>query len=462
MTDEPLIDDPPVAWTTLTTGESSRPAEGPVPVRRVVLQVAAATVVVLVLVGALGVVVVRRIAEREAMNDASQLTDLLARTVVMPALEDGLLTDDPGARARFDAEIRARVLTGMFVRVKLWSPDGRILYSDAAALVGEQYPLGEDQRAVLAVPATVAEVSDLSPPENRLERGQGRLVEVYRPVWTPSGSPLLFETYTQYATVTARTADLWRGFSGIVVSSLLLFGVLLMPLLWTLLDRLRRGRDQREVLLQHAIDASEDERRRIAADLHDGVVQELVAASLMVAGAAERAGARGEDPGQVGQLRSAATAVRSCVGTLRTLLVDIYPQNLTSAGLGAALEDLAGGLRGRGVTVEVDVDAAAAEALTAEDQRLVYRMTSECLRNIVKHAAARRARVTLHQDGALLVLEITDDGVGLSGDAAAAAAREGHLGLRLLADLARDHGATLRLASAPGQGTRWRLEVARP
>ncbi|MFZ0157693.1 MAG: histidine kinase, partial [Kineosporiaceae bacterium] len=428
MTDEPLIDDSPVAWTTLTTGEPSRPAEGPVPVRRVVLQVAAATVAVLVLVGALGVVVVRRIAEREAMNDASQLTDLLARTVVMPALEDGLLTDDPGARARFDAEIRARVLTGRFVRVKLWSPDGRILYSDAAALVGEQYPLGEDQRAVLAVPATVAEVSDLSPPENRLERGQGRLVEVYRPVWTPSGSPLLFETYTQYATVTARTADLWRGFSGIVVSSLLLFGVLLMPLLWTLLDRLRRGRDQREVLLQHAIDASEDERRRIAADLHDGVVQELVAASLMVAGAAERAGARGEDLEQVSQLRSAATAVRSCVGSLRTLLVDIYPQNLTSAGLGAALEDLAGGVRGRGVTVQVDVDAAAAEALTDEDQRLVYRMTSECLRNIVKHAAARRARVTLHQDGALLVLEIADDGVGLSGDAAAAAAREGHLG----------------------------------
>jgi len=133
-----------------------------------------------------------------------------------------------------------------------------------------------------------------------------------------------------------------------------------------------------------------------------------------------------------------------------------------NAGLGAALEDLAGGVSGRGVTVQVDVDAAAAEALTDEDQRLVYRMTSECLRNIVKHAAARRARVTLHQDGALLVLEITDDGVGLSGDAAAAAAREGHLGLRLLADLARDHGATLRLASAPGQGTRWRLEVARP
>ncbi len=452
-------DDSPVTWTTLTAGESSRRAVGPVSGRRVVLQVLAATVAVLLLVGALGVVVVRRIAEREAMNDASQLTDLLARTVVMPALEDGLLTDDPEARARFDAVVRSRVLTGMFVRVKVWSTDGRVLYSDAPEQIGGQFPLGEDQLAVLAEPATVAEVSDLTPAENELERGQGRLVEVYRPVWTPSGRPMLFETYTEYAAVTARSGDLWRAFSGIVVSSLLLFGVLLMPVLWTLLDRLRRGRDQRELLLQHAIDASEDERRRIAADLHDGVVQELVAASLIVAGAAERASTAGEDLEQVSHLRSAATAVRSSIGTLRTLLVDIYPQNLTSAGLGAALEDLTGGLRSRGIEVSVDVEQQAAASLNDEDQRLVYRMTSECLRNVAKHAAARHAQVTLRRDGSLTVLEISDDGVGLSAAAAAAAAEDGHLGLRLLADLARDHGATLRMASTPGHGTRWQLEV---
>ena len=54
---------------------------------------------------------------------------------------------------------------------------------------------------MLASPTTHAEVSDLTRPENRYERGRGKLLEVYRPVWTPSGQPLLFETYSPYDSV---------------------------------------------------------------------------------------------------------------------------------------------------------------------------------------------------------------------------------------------------------------------
>jgi type VI protein secretion system component VasK len=103
-----------------------------------VLRVVAASGVVLALVSLLGVVVVRRIAEREAVNDASQQTDLLARTVIMPALEDALINADPAARSRLDAVVRARVLGEQFVRVKIWAPDGQILYSDEPALVGNR------------------------------------------------------------------------------------------------------------------------------------------------------------------------------------------------------------------------------------------------------------------------------------------------------------------------------------
>ncbi|MFN8080668.1 MAG: histidine kinase [Kineosporiaceae bacterium] len=450
------VEAPP--WRTLTTGQSARAESEPVDVRRVVLQVIGAALAVLLLVGAVGVVVVRRMAEREALNDASHLTDLLARAVVMPSLEDALLDGDAAARQRFDVVVRERVLSKDFVRVKLWSPDGVVLYSDEAALIGETFPLGEEQRAVLAVPATVAEVSDLAPQENRLERDQGRLVEVYRPVWTPSGKPLLFETYTDYGTVTDRTVNLWRGFGGTMISTLLLFAVLMTPLIWALLDRLRRARMSREVLLQHAIDASQDERRRIAADLHDGVVQELVAASLLVSGATERASARG-DGEQAAHLRSAAGAVRASVASLRTLLVDIYPPNLTSAGLAVALEDLGAGLRGRGVEVIVDVDPDAPALLDERGQRLVYRTTQECLRNVLKHSGAHQAEVSLHAEDALVVLEVADDGAGVSEAALDGTTTQGHFGLRLLADLARDHGATLRVSTAPTRGTRWRLEI---
>jgi two-component system NarL family sensor kinase len=456
--------DASVAWTQVTRpGAVARVASGPVPTSRVVLQVAGAAVVVLLVVAALGVAVVRRIAEREAVNDAAQLTDLLARAVVTPALDDGLLDGDPTARSRLDDVVRGQVLDDRFVRVKVWSPEGRVLYSDADDLIGETYPLGDEEREVLSAPATVAEVSDLDRPENRLERGQGRLLEVYRPVWTPAGRPLLFETYTRYSTVTARTGDLWRGFGGIIVSSLLLFVVLVSPVLWALLDRLRRARGQRELLLRHALDASEEERRRIAADLHDGVVQEFVAASLVVAGSADRIAAAGARD-VADRLVAAAASMRASVGALRTLLVDIYPRNLDSAGIAPVLEDLAAGLRGRGVTVSVDVDPEVAERLSAEERRLVYRTVRECLRNTARHARAHTAWVTLRAGGpdadATVRLEVGDDGVGLDPATADEARAGGHLGLRLLADLATDHGATLWLATAPDRGTRWRLEVA--
>ena len=443
-----------VPYRTLVAGTSAS-SDGPINVRRIVIRVVGAALGVMLLVGAVGIVVVQRMAEREALNDASQLTDLLARTVIMPALEDSLLDRDAGALQRLDSVVRQRVLTSdMFVRVKIWSPDGVVLYSDEPELIGQQFTLGAKQRAVLTVPATVAEVSDLTGDENAFERSQGQLVEVYRPVWTPAGSPVLFETYTTYASVTARTGNLWRGFGGTIISSLLLFVVLITPLLWTLIDRLRRGREARELLLQRALDASLEERQRIAADLHDGVVQELVAASLLVAGARGSAEGAAAD-----QLAMAAGAVRSSVSSLRTLLVDIYPPNLESAGLAAALDDLAATVRGRGLQTTVTVDPDATEILTTEQQRFIYRTTQECLRNVVKHADAETVDVTLTRQPSCVVLEIVDDGVGMSDDVVDGASEPGHFGLRLLSDLATDHHATLSIATAEGRGTAWRVEI---
>ena len=182
MTTDPRPE--PVAWTTLATGRRPARSDAPISIRRVIVQIGAAALAVLVVVGLLGLVVVRRIAEQEAVNDASHLTDLLARTVVQPALETALVDGDPAARQRIDAVVRSRVLDDEFVRVKIWSPDGTIVYSDEPRLIGRRFEIEEDERAVLADPATVADISDLDAPENEFERGQGKLLQVYRPVWT--------------------------------------------------------------------------------------------------------------------------------------------------------------------------------------------------------------------------------------------------------------------------------------
>jgi two-component system, NarL family, sensor kinase len=83
----------------------------------------------------------------------------------------------------------------------------------------------------------------------------------------------------------------------------------------------------------------------------------------------------------------------------------------------------------------------------------------ECLRNVVKHADAGTVEVTLTKEPSDVVLQISDDGVGMSDAVVDGAAEPGHFGLRLLADLAAEHSATLRVATAEGRGTTWRVEI---
>ena len=82
--------------------------------------------------------------------------------------------------------------------MKIWEPDGPVVYADEPQLIGRVPARRGEAGAVLGNPPTRAEVSDLQPPENRFEPGDGKLLEVYRPVWAPIGSPLLFEMYTAY------------------------------------------------------------------------------------------------------------------------------------------------------------------------------------------------------------------------------------------------------------------------
>lgn len=456
---EPVLPGRP-AWRTLTQGKRAEPDPGVVRPSRVLLQVGASAVLVLALVLGGSVALARQIAEREAVNAAASATDMLAESVVQPALEDDLLSATPeAARERLDEAVRTHVLgTSSVVRVKLWSAQGVVVYSDEPRLVGRAYGLGADERAVLLDPRTEAEVTDVQEPENEFERGQGKLLEVYRPVWTPGGQAMLFETYARYEQVDARTGQLWRGLAGLIASSLLFLVVLLLPLLWTLLDRLRAGQRQRESLLRDAVDASDRERERIAATLHDGVVQELVGTSYTVSATARQVQAAGH-PDLARQIEAAARTVRTSIGGLRSLLVDIYPPSLRGSGLLGALSDLAGVVRARHLTVLLDLPAAdRTTGLDEQDEQLVFRVAQETLRNAVAHSGATTVGLRLDVEERSAVLEVWDDGIGFD-PVLLDAGTPGHFGLRLLPDLARHGGASLHLATAPGAGTRWRLEL---
>ena len=449
----------PPSWIIVGKPAEESLDEAPLGTRRVLIRLVAGIVLVLVVVTIGGSLAARRLAEREAVNDSADIADVLAETVVQPALTDGLLAGDEAAQQRFDALIRDRVLGDDVVRVKIWGPDGKVLYADQAGLVGRTFPLDPEEREVLSEPRTVAEISDLDRAENALDRDIGnKLVEVYRPVWTDSGQEALFEIYTPYEQVSQRTGQLWRGFAGVTLSSLLLFVVLLAPLVWHLLSRARRDQRQREVLLERAVDASDAERRRIAATLHDGPVQDLAATSFVIAGATANAESMGRH-GLAEELRGVAGSVRASIRALRTLLVDIYPPSLARAGLAVALPDLAQTVRAPGLNVVVEPVSDEQLGLHPDQERLVYRVAQETLRNAAKHATPCTVRVSLGREQDQVVLDVVDDGRGFDPEAVLADPDDGHFGLRLLAELAATGGGTLQVASAPGHGTRWRLRV---
>ncbi|MFM6848287.1 MAG: sensor histidine kinase [Terrabacter sp.] len=447
-------------WWTLADGVPP-PSVSPLPSRRrMLLQLGLAAVAVFALVVVGASFAARQLAERQVLNDVAHRTDLMALALVQPALEDALLKGDPKAFKVFDSMVQSRILPNGVKRIKLWNTDGTIIYSDVPSLVGKHFVLDDDQINTLAHPRTQAEATDLERSENEFERGDGKLLEVYRPVWTASHQELLFEVYADYGPVQERAFDLWRALAGVLASSLMLLLVLMLPVLWRLLDRLEAAQHQREALLRRDVDASARERRRIAADLHDGPVQDLVASSLAVSGAAEAERAAGRT-GLASTISEAAATVRASVASLRSLLVDIYPERLADAGLSTTLADLARPLSGRGVEVDVDVDEAVAARLSEVAQQLTHRVVRECLNNVVRHADACHVAITLGANDAdpahPVLLSVEDNGIGFDPDILPRL--EGHFGIRVLADLASEVGAVLRVSSFRGRGTTWQLAL---
>lgn len=406
---------------------------------------------------------VNQAAAAEAINNAEEITQLDAREVVAPLLTTSLLAGAPAAIRNLDTAVTQRVLGARVVRVKIWTAAGRIVYSDQHALIGETFPLGDDESEALIHSETDAEVSDVSRPENRFERSFGSLVEVYLPVRAQNGTRLLFETYQLNTALQADQHRVWNGIFPALAAGIALLFVVQVPLGWRLARRLQRSSRDRAALLQRAIDSSETERRRIAGDLHDGPVQNLTAVSLTLGSTAMRLSKPGAVPLSSGELievmETASEESRTAIRELRTMIMEIAPPDLDRGGLAAALQRLAVMAREHGLRATVDAGAAAA-GLTAEETGLVYRTAQEATRNVVRHAQASTLTMRLVRAEGRCSLEIIDDGRGFSAGDLVERQREGHAGLSLLVKRAAEAGATIEVFSSPGRGTTVRLVLA--
>ena len=203
-------------------------------------------------------------------------------------------------------------------------------------------------------------------------------------------------------------------------------------------EMLARLEAERRHSARLALAAQEQERVRVARELHDEVGQALTAVLWMVDGEARE-------------------AVRGALEDVRTIARRLRPEALDDLGLTAALAALTVAVqRGSGLRVERALDGAAAALLAPEEELVVYRVAQEALTNIARHAGARRATVRLSAEHERVTLEVTDDGRGFD-----PAARGDGAGLRGMRERALLIGARLELDARPGAGTAVRLVIER-
>lgn len=201
----------------------------------------------------------------------------------------------------------------------------------------------------------------------------------------------------------------------------------------------------------HNARSLEEERKRVARELHDELGQQLAALRMEVSVLRIRTGS-GEAlaPQSWQQMQE---RVDRLVATVRGLVSDLRPPAL-DGGLSAAIDWLAAEFtRSTGLPCEVDVDPAAND-LCPDVGIMLFRITQESLTNVRRHAQATRASVALHAEGDEWCLSVTDDGVGF--DASSPRTGYGLLGMEERAGLL---GGTLDIDSAPGRGTRVRVRV---
>jgi len=418
---------------------------------------ALAGLLAVVIVGAIAVSLQRSAARDDAIKDATTLAKLAGNGIVAPAATQHLLDGDPRSIAEVDRLVRSKIRTkdSGIVRVKIWDGNGRIVYSDLHSLIDRRFELPEDEREALATGDRRAELTNLKRDENRFDRLHGKLLEVYLGIRATTGQRLLFELYQEQRSVTDTAEKTFLAFAPVLIGALLLLQLLQLPLAYRMARSLHDNRQEREALLLRALAASDTERRRIASDLHDGVVQDLAGTSYALAAAADRID--GQAPEVSEALRDGARQTRRSIRQLRSLLVDIYPPDLHRAGLAAALSDLVAPLEARGVRARVDLPPGL--RLEPDAEALMFRTAQEALRNVMAHSEAQRVDVSVILENSHAGLTIADDGRGFTPDVAQAARDDGHLGLRVLADMAQDAGGRLDIDSEPGRGTRVSLEV---
>ena len=412
-------------------------------VRLAVARFLTAGFLALVLVATPVIFWIRAEAERHALANARDFTQQLADNVVGPLITPALLASDPAALQLLDERLAPWLDNGVVSRIKVWDEHGKVVYSDVKSLIGQDFEQEEWAHALLAGGPATATLEPQTQEENHFELTSGELVEVYVRSSSVSGAPMIFETYSSGEGVrTEQNAVLIGMIPPLLLSLAVLQLTQLVPAI-RLARRIQVAQATRNALLHCAIEASDQERRKIASELHDEVIQNLSGLAYALE-SEERRGA----PEQRSLLTSARTMLQDSIRSLRAMTSELYPPDLGELGLKASITRLEAPLAERGISFEANIPDQL--QLSRDEAALVYRVAREALVNAGKHSAAGRVSIRIRQTSQGTQITVSDDGIGFD---TSKPRPPGHFGLRILGDTIRQAEGTLELWSRPGAGT---------
>jgi signal transduction histidine kinase len=198
----------------------------------------------------------------------------------------------------------------------------------------------------------------------------------------------------------------------------------------------------------HLMTTQDEERRRFARELHDGIGQELAAAKMMLDTMQHYSALNGN-----GNLAAdASQAIDRAIRQVRSISHLLHPPLLDEAGLASALRWLVEGVTERsGIATTLSLHPAEFPRLTPQLERTVFRIVQEALTNVFRHSGAHNARVTVTQKGSKLVVRVVDDGMGMSEETLQLQPGSIGVGIGGMRERVREVGGELRMLNAnPG------------
>jgi two-component system NarL family sensor kinase len=308
-------------------------------------------------------------------------------------------------------EVELSLVGGDTVRVKLWTVDGTVAYSDDPTLVGQWFePTRTAEEALTG--KTAIDFTDLSEPAHAHERYLGRLLEFYVPVHDASGDIVgLFEVEQTTDTLDSTLTNVRRGVWLAIGTGIGFLGIFMAALTLAALRTLNRRRRQAESLLGELSQVREEERRRLVGALHDDVGQTLY--RLLYGLEGSRAQLPQDHPLRP-ELEHLGDLTRDIDRTLRTELRLLHQGEDQELDLPSSLERIIETTRAETeLAVDLTVDRDDCEAIGPLTKTALVHAVREAVTNVRKHAKATRVDIDVERNPQELAVRIADDGVGI-------------------------------------------------